>query len=242
MAYKLDKLHFGSVDDGLPWPFTYRDRDGDIIFRVTEVGDVYQLGDSDITGDMHIGGDTDISGDLDVTGGLTVDGVTVDASTTALSGLTASAAELNKTDGVPATSYLTVMSEMSFTETTGDGIYTGTIALPAGSRIIDIGVDGQVLWNSGTSASLIVGDGVDPDGFFTATDLKAVDLLAGEINNIEHPGGKAGAYIAAEQRNLYQSTSRNIVAVLTKVGTGTAGRTRVYVVYAVPTAVAVSKV
>ena len=135
-----------------------------------------------------------------------------------------------------------VAKVLTFTETSGDGIYTGTIALPAGSRIIDIGVDGTALWTASTSASLIVGDDADPDGFFTATDLKATDLLDGEANTLEHPGGKAGAYIVSEQRMLYQATARNIVAVLTKVGTGTAGRTRVYVVYAVAIATTVAKV
>lgn len=150
-----------------------------------------------------------------------------------------------KVNGVaaPALDYIVKMQEVTFTETSGAGVWTGTMALPAGSRIIDIGVDGQALWTSQTSADIIVGDDVDPDGFFTTTDLKATDLLAGEINNLEHPGGKAGAYIASEQRNLYSASARNVIAVITKVGTtGTAGRTRVYVCYAVPTAVAAVKV
>ncbi len=133
------------------------------------------------------------------------------------------------------------VSELTFTETSGDGTYTGTIALPAGSRILDIGVDAQALWTADTSASIKVGD-TDDDGFFLATDLKATDLLAGEINNIEHPGGKAGVYIASEQRVLYSATARNVIAVVTKVGTGTAGRTRVYVVWCVPSVTAVAKV
>jgi hypothetical protein len=131
-------------------------------------------------------------------------------------------------------------AEVLFTEN-GAGTYTGTIELPANSRIIDIGVDGQVLWAAATSASMIVGDGVDPDGFFAATDLKATDLLAGEINNIEHPGGKAGAYIALEQRKLFQAAARDVIGVVTSVGAGTAGRTRLYVVYAVVDAEAAVK-
>lgn len=134
------------------------------------------------------------------------------------------------------------LKSLSFTETSGDGTYTGTIALPAGARIIDIGVDGQALWTASTSASIKVGDDLDDDGFFTATDLKATDLLAGEINNLQHPGGKAGAYIALEQRNLYQATARNVIAVLAKVGTGTAGRTRVYVCYGLAVETVVAKV
>lgn len=154
----------------------------------------------------------------------------------------ATAAELDKLDGIPAAHYVTVLAEVLFTQTAGDGVYTGTIALPAGSRIIDIGVDGQVLWNAGTSASMIVGDGADPDGFFLATDLNATDLLAGEINNIEHPGGLAGAYLASEARKLYQATARNVIGEVTQVGAGTAGRTRLYVVYAVATPAAATKV
>lgn len=156
--------------------------------------------------------------------------------------VTASAAELNKVDNIPTAGYLLQAQELTFTETSGAGTYTGTMALPAGNRIIDIGCDGQALWNSSGACALIVGDDADPDGFFTSTDLKATDLLAGEINNLGHPGGKAGVYIASEQRNLYSATARNIVAVVTQAsGTGTAGRTRVYVVYAVATATAATK-
>lgn len=171
-----------------------------------------------------------VGGEIDVTGTLSIGSAAI----------TASAAELNKMDGIPATSYPVVMESVLFTET-GAGTYTGTIALPAGSRIIDIGVDGQALWDAATSASMIVGDGADDNGFFTATDLKATDLLVGEINNIEHPGGKAGVYIASEQRVLYSATARNIIGVVTSVGAGTAGRTRLYVVYSVATAVAATK-
>lgn len=153
-----------------------------------------------------------------------------------------SAAELEKLNGISAAGYLLQAQELTFTETSGAGTYTGTMVLPAGSRIIDIGCDGQALWNSAGACALIVGDAADPDGFFTSTDLKATDLLAGEINNLEHPGGKAGVYIASEQRNLYSATERSIIAVVTQAsGTGTAGRTRVYVVYAVPTATAATK-
>lgn len=123
-------------------------------------------------------------------------------------------------------------AELLFVEA-GTGTYTGTIELPANSRILDIGVDGQVLWAAGTSASIVVGDGASANGFFTSTNLKATDLLAGEINNLEHPGGKAGTYIASEQRVLFSAAARDIIAVVTSSGAGTAGRTRVYVTYAV---------
>lgn len=154
--------------------------------------------------------------------------------------VSASAAELNKSTGIPATAYQVVLEERTFTQTAGDGTYTATIALPAGARIVDIGVHGVALWDD-TSASLVVGDGDSANGFFTATDLKATDLLAGEINNLEHPGGKAGTYIASEQRVLYKATARNVIGVVTQVGAGTLGRTRMYVAYATPTATAATK-
>jgi hypothetical protein len=84
---------------------------------------------------------------------------------------------------------------------------------------------------------------VERERLFPQTNLKATDLLAGEINNLEHPGGLAGTYIASEQRNLYSASARSIIAVVTQAsGTGTLGRTRVYVTYVVPTATAATKV
>lgn len=160
-----------------------------------------------------------------------------------IAGLGLSAVELGKLDGIATGAGLLAMQEVTFTETSGAGTYTGTMVLPADSRIIDIGCDGQVLWNSAGACALVVGDAGSANGFFTSTDLKATDLLAGEINNLEHPGGKAGTYIASEQRVLYSATARNVIAVVTQAsGTGTAGRTRVYVVYVVATPTTATKV
>lgn len=173
-------------------------------------------------------------------GSLKVGGVNV-AAGAAIPDVTATAAELNKLGGIAVAAYPAVLSEVLFTEA-GTGVYTGTITLPAGARIIDLGVDATAQWDAATSASIVVGDADSANGFFTETNLKETDLLAGEINNLEHPGGKAGAYIASEQRVLYSATARSIIGVATSVGAGTAGRTRMYVVYATATAVAATKV
>lgn len=130
--------------------------------------------------------------------------------------------------------------QVLFTEN-GAGTYTGTIKLPANNLIIDVQVHGIALWTAATSASLIVGDADDDNGFFLATNLKATDLLAGEANTIEHPGGLAGVYIGAEQRVLYSAAARNVIGVATSVGAGTAGRTRLVVIYTCPIAVAAVK-
>jgi hypothetical protein len=183
---------------------------------------------------------------LDVATSFSIAGTAVTATAAELNAVASSgvsAAEYAKLDGIAASAYITAMQEVTFTETSGAGTYTGTMVLPAGARIIDIGVDGQALWNSAGACAIVVGDGSSANGFFTSTDLKATDLLAGEINNLEHPGGKAGTYIASEQRNLYSASARSVIAVVTQAsGTGTLGRTRVYVVYCLATPVAATKV
>lgn len=75
------------------------------------------------------------------------------------------------------------------------GTYTARIKVPAHSLILNLGLHAVALWNAGTSATGIVGDAADPDGFFTAIDLKATDLLAGEGISLWDHGGKPGAYI-----------------------------------------------
>lgn len=135
------------------------------------------------------------------------------------------------------------VAEAVFTETTGAGTYTGTVTVPAGGIVLDVQVHGIALWTATTSALMVVGDAGTADGFFTSTNLKATDLLAGEVNNFEHPGGKAGVYIASEQRVLYSATSRLITGTVVTVGAaGNAGRTRLVVVYAVPFSSAATKV
>lgn len=128
--------------------------------------------------------------------------------------------------------------ERTFTETTGAGTYTASVALPAGATLLDIIVNGVALWTAASAATLIVGDGTDPDGYFTAVNLKATDLLAGESISLESAGGKAGAYVANSQVSpRYSAAARSIIGVVTTTGaSGSAGRTRMTVVYAAPLA------
>lgn len=126
--------------------------------------------------------------------------------------------------------------EATFTETTGAGVYTGSLTVPAGATIHDIVVNGVALWNPVTSATLKVGDVADDDGYFTGVDLKATDLLAGESLSFALAGGKAGAYIANSQVSpRYSATARVISGIITTVGaSGTTGRTRMTVLYSLP--------
>lgn len=137
-----------------------------------------------------------------------------------------------------------VSEEVTFTETTGAGVYTGSVFVPAGATLIDIQVQSTTLWNTTTSATMIVGDGADPNGFYDAIDLKATDLLVDEVIRFGSTGGKEGAYIvvATGELNSYSATARTITGSITTVGAaGSAGRTRMLVIYALPTVTTATK-
>jgi hypothetical protein len=124
-------------------------------------------------------------------------------------------------------------------EEDGAGTYTAEYILPAGSILYDIVVTAEALWTAATSAALVVGNAGDPDGYIASTNLKATDLLAGESISIgggtDTAGGKAGAdAIAGTNTHVvdrYGSAATTITATVTSVGAGTAGRTRVDVLY-----------
>lgn len=136
-----------------------------------------------------------------------------------------------------------VVAERTFTETVGAGVWTGSVVQPAGSELVDILVHQGSLWDSETSATLIVGDATDDDGYFTGVNLKATDLLAGESLSLALAGGKAGSYIAnSHALQRYAATDRTLTAKVTKVGsTGSAGRTRVSFVFALGAPIAATK-
>lgn len=118
------------------------------------------------------------------------------------------------------------------------GVYTASLTLPAGHHLLDILVEGVALWNNGTSATLKVGDAGTDDGYYTAVNLKATDLLAGESISFALAGGKAGGYIANSQVSpRYSATERVISAIITTVGTvPTTGETRIAVIWTQPAA------
>lgn len=123
--------------------------------------------------------------------------------------------------------------EVTFTETSGSGVYTGSVTVPANATILDIIVNGVALWNNAGTAAMIVGDAADDNGYFDAVNLKATDLLAGESISFDEAGGKGGAYIANSQVSpRYSATERIVAGIITTSSTGgTTGRTRMTVIY-----------
>jgi len=167
------------------------------------------------------------------------DTVAADAVTLAGTALGASAAELNKLDGIAAGAGLVVAEEVAYTEA-GAGTYTGAVTVPAGATILDIKVRSPVLWAAATSATMEVGDATDPDGWFTGINLKATDLLVGEEISFDQTGGKQGAYLnntTGLRSAAYAATARVITGTVVSEGAGTAGRTRMLVTYTLPASV-----
>lgn len=125
----------------------------------------------------------------------------------------------------------------SFTETGGAATYTATASLPAGATVLDIIIDAIALWDNAGAVTMKVGD-TDDDGFYTSINLKATDLLAGESLSFAQSGGKAGAYNVGTNThwtNRYSATARDIKGIITAASTGgSAGRTRMTVVYIAP--------
>jgi len=138
-------------------------------------------------------------------------------------------------------------SGVSFTEASAGTSYTATVEVPANSLVHDICFTSTVLWD-GTSASLGVGDDDDPDGWFTTVDLKATDLLVGEVVCAADDGawgGVDGAYLTVAGRRgrvtagvdsgwFYGAASEVIFVVTPGAADGTAGRSFGWVTYSTP--------
>ena len=117
------------------------------------------------------------------------------------------------------------------------GVYSISCIIPAGSYIQDVQVHTDTLWDSGTSATLIVGDSDDDNGFYTGVNAKATDLVANEVLSFGHDGGKLGVYITDDNGVMtqYSSSARTVTAQMTTVGATTAGVTRIIVIWVKPT-------
>lgn len=137
-----------------------------------------------------------------------------------------------------------VCERMTFLESqaTAAGSTVNHCPLPDGAILVDIIVTAEAL-HTGTSSSLQVGDGDDPDGYFTSVDLKATDLLAEESlrlsGNLATGGGVGGAYTNVGTNthltDIGYPSGGVVEATVTYGATPLdAGITHVDVIYAVP--------
>jgi hypothetical protein len=170
-------------------------------------------------------------------GGLTlrVNDIEVGSTAPGVAGTSLGSSELDALDNV--TGDLVQVHERTFTETSGAGTYTASVVVPAGAYLLDVIIHNVALWDNAGNVSMEVGYSGDSDAIFTAVDLKATDLLAGESATINLAGGLGGSgFIAtAHPPAVYSATEKTIVATVTTASTGgSAGRTRLLVVYALP--------
>ncbi len=138
------------------------------------------------------------------------------------------------------------------------GTHSASFVIPAGAVLLDILVTQEAVWDDGSGAAMVIGDAADADGYFASTNVKATDLVVGEVLSMMQGsidtdgmwGGKQGAYlVAATGRRgpvsgnfgIYQTAGSTITATVTvSDGDGTAGKTRVVVLYVVPKEVTVT--
>ena len=135
-----------------------------------------------------------------------------------------------------------LFEEVTYTEAGAAGTYTGTVTVPGNSWLLDIKIWNDVLWTAGTDALMDVGDAADADGWFTQISLKATDIVAGtnaEVIDFNNPGGQEGAYLVTatgERAEMFSASARVITGLVTTTGaSGTAGRSRMMVIYTDPT-------
>ena len=127
--------------------------------------------------------------------------------------------------------------------------HTGTVTLPAGALLLDIYFWSTVLWTA-SDAAVVIGDANSANGWFTTCQLDTTDLVVGErlqASNANNWGGVNGAYLTSAGRFGQQSgnviggycpTAYSVIAVISKTGAGTAGRSFLQVNYAIGQSVA----
>jgi hypothetical protein len=140
--------------------------------------------------------------------------------------------------------------EVTFTEAVANnaaGTYTASITVPAGAYLVDVVVHGVALWDSAGNVSMNVGDAAVTNGMLIITSLKVGgDLLAGETLSCggaaATDGGETGGDITGSMwTRRYLATERVISGVITCSGaSGSAGRTRMVVIYTDPTSAPVA--
>lgn len=197
---------------------------GDGTMKFTPTGSGVKLEQAGLSFD----GTTPVAGQIT---GATITSPTITGATVAVTGA--------------ATTGVMVTKSVRISEASAATSYTATVAIPAGAVLHSVKLIAEVLWN-GTSATAKVGDTADDDGYFTGVNLKATDLLVGEVLDHAHStlwGGKEGAYIVAatgrrgptsSNFGMYYAAGSNITCIVTPgAADGTAGRTVLCVTYSV---------
>ena len=125
------------------------------------------------------------------------------------------------------------------------------MAVPADERRLPASVV-MVNWTRAppTDAAVVIGDAASANGWFTTCQLDTTDLVVGErlqASNANNWGGVNGAYLTTAGRfgqqsgsviGGYSAAAYSVIAVVSKTGAGSAGRSFLMVTYAVGESVA----
>lgn len=124
---------------------------------------------------------------------------------------------------LPVDSQALILRDVTFDETAGAGTYTGTVAVPAGARLLDVLVETTAGWAAATAALTIsdVAGGA-------ASLLSALNVKAAQSKNIQGATGAfTNAYSSGKAGSRYAAADTITCALVTTGSGGTTGRTRV---------------
>jgi len=141
--------------------------------------------------------------------------------------------ELSKLDNTPNNTGIQLIESRSFTETAVSGTYVATVVIPANAIVLDVIFKNSVVWNNSGTATLNVGDTEDADGYIVNVDVKTAPVAdvngAGGISSRAKDTG-TGAYKGLFKK--YTVSGPVTATIVTTGATGTAGRSSLYVIYA----------
>jgi len=149
--------------------------------------------------------------------------------TPAISGLTATGAELSKTASLPVTAYLRVAEARTFTETAGSSakVYGASITIPAGAYVTEFAWYTTADWGV-EAVTVTMTQGLT--GLVSGLDAKAADVMKSAFAAEQGYAGKPFVHFVTED---------SLIAQASCTGTRTTtGRGLVLVTYSIPTPVA----
>jgi len=133
-----------------------------------------------------------------------------------------------------------------FTQTATKNTYGVGLVIPAGSFVYDVRWMNEVVWNGTGAATMECGDADDADGFFAAVDLKTLPIAdvagaggyttSGRPFTVDGDGAVtyAGRGVYGGLTKYYAADGVITTTVVTADTDGTAGRSRLVILYSKP--------
>jgi len=147
----------------------------------------------------------------------------------------------NADAGGPANAGLALLTQTLVLTQNSTNNVSGTFTIPQHCQIVDFLIDGQVVWNSATSAGLTIGTAALGTQYMSSINLLAAGIDA--PTRVVVPGLKAGQSLGSPVPTAAQltamadtGTNTSVVATVAVVGATTTGTTRITLRYVQTTA------